>query len=111
MHWNRGSSLFGLGYTELFLVAVVTSWSLYTCDSVLGVSMEVHHESQGSIIVCRGKRNWSARNAGESGLNSMGGGSLMVILELPLEPGVYSRVMTRLALQNTCLFSDIRTLL
>ena len=35
----------------------------------------------------------------------------MVILELPLEPGVYSRVMTRLALQNTCLFSDIRTLL
>ena len=31
----------------------------------------------------------------------------MVFLELRREPGVYSRVTMRMALQNTCLFSDV----
>ena len=32
----------------------------------------------------------------------------MVFLELRWEPGVYSRVTVGMALQNSCLFSDIR---
>ena len=54
--------------------------------------------------------NCSARNAGKSGLISRRGGSLMVFLELQWEPGLYSRVMVGMALQNSCLFSDVRTL-
>ena len=47
MQWNRASSRVDLGYTELFRVAVVTSGSLWTCDSVLGDSLEFHQGSQG----------------------------------------------------------------
>ena len=36
-------------------------------------------------------------------------GSLMFSLKMGREPGVYSRVMAGIAIQNSCLFSDVRT--
>ena len=33
----------------------------------------------------------------------------MVFHELRREPGVYSRVTAGMAIQNSCLFSDVRT--
>ena len=33
----------------------------------------------------------------------------MIFLELRQEPGTYSRVMVGMALQKSCMFSDIRT--
>ena len=46
---------------------------------------------------------------GKLGLISQGGGSLMVFPELRREPGVYSPVTERMAIQNWCLFTDVRT--
>ena len=37
------------------------------------------------------------------------GGSLMVFLMLQWEPGVYYRVMAGVAIQNSCLLSEVRT--
>ena len=43
--------------------------------------------------------------------SSRGGrGSLTVFLELQQEPGVYSRVTAGMAIQNSSLFSEVRTL-
>ena len=50
-----------------------------------------------------------ARNSGESSLISQGGGSLIRLLELRQEPGVYSRVTARKAIRNSTLFSEVRT--
>ena len=33
----------------------------------------------------------------------------MIFLELQWEPGVHSRVMVGMVIQNSCLFSDVRT--
>ena len=57
-----------------------------------------------------GKRNCSACNAGESGLISWRGGSLMGFLELWHALGLYSRVTTGMPILNGSLFSDVRTL-
>ena len=38
-----------------------------------------------------------------------GGVSIMYFLELQWEPGVYSRGTAGMAIQNSCLFSDVRT--
>ena len=57
-----------------------------------------------------GKNNWSACNAGESGLNSWRGGSLMGFLEFRQARGVYSRVTTGMLILNGSLFSEVRTL-
>ena len=51
MQWNWASALVDLGNTELFHVSVVTSESLYTCDSVLGDSLEFHRRSKDSFLV------------------------------------------------------------
>ena len=48
---NRGSSRVHLVYTELFRVPEVTSVSFYTCDSVLGDSLEFCQANQGSLRV------------------------------------------------------------
>ena len=51
-----------------------------------------------------------ACNAGESGLISFRGGSLMGFLELRQARGVYSRVTTGMPILNGSLFSEVRTL-
>ena len=56
-----------------------------------------------------GKRNCSVCNAGESGLTSWRGGSLMGFLELRQAPGVYSRVTMGMPILNGSLFSEVRT--
>ena len=52
-----------------------------------------------------GTRNCSACNAGESGLISQRGRSLIVFLELLQEAGLYSQVTERMATQNSFLFT------
>ena len=56
-----------------------------------------------------GKSYLSAWNAGESGLISQGGESLMGFRELRQAPGVYSRVTTRMHILNGSLFTEVRT--
>ena len=63
----------------------------------------------GSLPVCLGTRNCSARNVGVSGLMSQRAGSLMIFLELQREAGVCSRVTAGVDIKNFCLFSDVRT--
>ena len=46
MQGNQASSRVELWYTELFLVPAVTSVSCYTCDSVLGDSLELHQANK-----------------------------------------------------------------
>ena len=57
-----------------------------------------------------GKRNCSACNAGESGLMSWRGGSLMGFLELRQARGVYSLFKTVMPILNGSFFSEDRTL-
>ena len=57
-----------------------------------------------------GKRNCSACNAGEAGLISWRGGSLMGFLELWQARGVYSRVTTGMPILNGSFISEVRTL-
>ena len=54
-----------------------------------------------------GKRNCTGHSAGESGLISRSGESLMGFLELRQEPGVYSRVTARMSIRNWSLFSEL----
>ena len=42
MQWKFASPPIDLGYTELFPLPAVTAVSFYTCDSVLGNSLEFH---------------------------------------------------------------------
>ena len=70
MQGKLASSQFDLGYTKLYCVPEVTS-VFYSCDSVLGDFVEFNQANQGSLCVSLGKRNCSARNAGESGLISL----------------------------------------
>ena len=64
------SSQFDLGYTEQFCIPEETSVFFSSCDSVVGESLELNQANRGSLHVCLGKCNCSARNAGESGLIS-----------------------------------------
>ena len=45
------SSQFDLGYTELFCIPEVTAVFLLSSDRVLGDSLVVHQENQGSLHV------------------------------------------------------------
>ena len=81
-----------------------------SCDSVVGDFLEFNQANRGSLCVLLGKRNCSACNAGESGLISWRGGSLMGFLELRQARGVYTRVTTGIPILNGSLFSEVRTL-
>ena len=81
-----------------------------SCDSLVGDSLEFNQANGRSLCVCLGKRNFSACNAGESGLISWRGGSTMGFLELRQARGVYSRVTTGMPNLNGSLFSEVRTL-
>ena len=103
------SSQFDFGYTEQFCIPGVTSVFFLSCDRVVGDSLQFNQANQGSLHVCLGKRNYSGHNAGESGLISWRGESLMSFLELRQEPGVYSRVTPGMSIRNWSLFSEVRT--
>ena len=79
-------------------------------DSVVGDSLEFNQENRGSLCVWLGKRNCSACSAGESGLISWRGGSLMGFLELRQARGLYSRVTTGMPILNGSLFTEVMTL-
>ena len=81
-----------------------------SCDSLVGDSLELNQANRGSLCVWLGKRNYSACNAGESGLISSRGGSVMDFLELRQARGLYSRVTTGMPILNESLFSEVRTL-
>ena len=110
MKGKCASSWVDLGYTNQFCVPDVTSVFFSSCDSVVGDSLEFNQANRGSLCVWFGKCNCSACNAGESGLISWRGGSLMGFLELRQAPGVYSRVTTGMPILNMSLFSEVRTL-
>ena len=80
-----------------------------SCDSVVGDSLEFNQANRGSLRVGLGKRNCSGHSAGESGLISLRGESLMGFLELRQEHGVYSRVTAGMSIGNWSLFIEVRT--
>ena len=106
---NQASFQVDLGYTKLFHILAVTSWSFQNCEGVLVDSLESHQANQGSLHISLGTQNCYASNAGESILISRRVGSLMAFLKLRWEPGEYSRVTVGMAIQNSFLFSDIWT--
>ena len=103
------SSQFDFGYTEQFCIPGVTSVFFSSCGSVVGDSLEFSQENRGSLRVLLGKRNCSGHSAEESSLISQRGENLMGFHELRREPGVYSRVTTRMSIRNWSLFSEVRT--
>ena len=109
MQGKWASSRFDLGYTELFCIPEVTSVFFSSCDSDLGDSLEFHQANRGSLCVGLRTQNSSTGNAGELGLISLRGGSLMGFLELLQEHGDYSRFTAGMLIRNSCLFSDVRT--
>ena len=112
MHSMKGkcaSSWVDLGYTNLFCIPEVPSVFFSWPDSVLGDSLEFNQANRGSLCVSLRIRNCSARNAGESGLISRRGWSLMGFLELWKEREVYSRVTAGMSIRNSSLFGEIRT--
>ena len=110
MKGKCASSCVDLGYTNQFCVPEVTSVFFLSCDSVVWDSLEINQANRGSLCVWFRKCNCSACNAGESGLISWRGGSLMGFLELRQARGVYSRVTTGMPILNGSLFSEVRTL-
>ena len=101
MKGKCASSWVDLGYSNQFCVPEVTSVFCSSCDSLVGDSLEFNQANRGSLCVLLGKRNCSACNAGESDLISWRGGSLMGFLELPQEPGVYSRVTAGMSIRKS----------
>ena len=104
------SSWVDLRYTNQFCVPEVTSVFFSSFDSLVGDSLEFNQANRGSLCVWLGKHNCSACNAGESGLISWRGGSLMGFLELRQEPGVYSRVKAGMSIRNSSWFIEVRNL-
>ena len=51
MQGKLASSLFDLGYTELFCIPEVTSVFFWSCDSVVGDSLEFNKANRGSLCV------------------------------------------------------------
>ena len=92
------------------LSACLSEHLFWTGDSVVGDSLEFSQANRGSLCVWLGKRNCSACNAGESGLISWQGGSLMGFLELRQGPGVYSQVTAGMSFRNSSLFIEVRNL-
>ena len=72
-------------------------------------SLKFNQANQGCLYVWLGKCNCSACNAGESGLISRRGESLMGFLELWQEHGEYSPVREGMSIRNCSLFSEVRT--
>ena len=110
MQGKLPSSQIDWGHTNLFCVPEVTSVFFSSSYSDLGDSIEFNQANRGSLWVCLGKRNCSACNAGESGLISWRGESLMGFLKLRQAHGLYSRVTTGMPILNGSLFSEVRTL-
>ena len=81
-----------------------------SCDNLVGDSLEYNQANRGSLCVSLGKQNCSACNAGDSGLISWRGGSLMGFLELRQARGIYFRDKTGMPILNGSLFSEVKTL-
>ena len=109
MQGKLASSQFDFGYTEQFCFPGVISVFFSSCDSVVVDSLEFNQANRGSLRFCLGKHNCSGHNAGESGLNSQRGESLMGFLELWQEPAVYSLVTAVMSIRNWSLFTEVRT--
>ena len=110
MKGKYASSWIDLLYTNQFCIPEVTSEFFSSSDSLVGDSLEFNQANRGSLCVWLGKRNCSACNAGELGLISWRGRSLMDFLELRQAHVVYSRVATGLHILNGILFIKVRTL-
>ena len=111
--FNEGEMCFILSWFGVHQ-SVLRSWGdisvLLTCDRLVGDSLEFIQANRGSLCVWLGKRNCSACNAGEPGLISWRGGSLMGFLELRQARGVYSQVTAWMSFRNSSLFIEVRNL-
>ena len=110
MQVKLASSQFDFGFTEQFCIPGVTSVFFSSSDSVVGDSLEFNQANRGPLRVSLGKCNCSGQNAGETGLSSQGGESLMGFLELRPEPGVYSRVTAGMSIRNSNFLIEVRNL-
>ena len=95
-----------MGDPEIFHIPAVTSVFFETWEGFLVDSLYFRQANQGSLPVCLGTRNCSARNAGVSGLMVQRAGSLIVFLELQREAGVCSPVTAGEVIKNFCYFRD-----
>ena len=109
MQGKLASSQIDLWYTDIFCVPEVTSVFFWSCDGVLGDSVEFSQANRGSLHVWLGNQNCAACNAGEACLISQRGGSLTGFLELRQEPVLYSLVTVGMSIRNSSLFSEVRT--
>ena len=109
MEGKLASSQFDFGYNEQFCIPGVTSVFFSSYDSVVGDSLEFNQANPGYVRVGLGKCNCSGHNAGESGLISRRGESLIGFLGYGQEPGVSSRVTARMSIRKLSLFSEVRT--
>ena len=108
MQGKLASTQFDLGFTKIFCIPRVTTVFFSFCDWAVGDSLVFSQANRGSLRVWLGKCNCSGHKAGESGLISWRGESLMGFLELRQEPGVYSRVMVGMSIRNWSWFSEVR---
>ena len=109
MEGKLASSQFDFGYNEQFCIPGVTSVFFTSYDSVVGNSLVFNQANPGYLRVGLGKCNCSGHNAGESGLKSRRGESLIGFLGFRHEPGVSSRVTVGMSIRNLSLFSEVRT--
>ena len=107
---NQLSSLNDMACTELSSsFCAYFGFPLYVGLFSQGISGVSERKSSHFHIWC-GKRDNTGSIAGESGLISQRGGSLMVFLEFRREPGVYSRVTAGMSIRNSSLFIEVRNL-
>ena len=109
MQGKLDSSQFDFWYTEQFCIPGVTSVFFSSCDSAVGDSLVFNQPNRGFLRVGLVKFNCSGHNAGESGLISLRGRSLMGLLEFRQAPGVYSRVTKGMPILNGSLFIEVTT--
>ena len=106
---NQASSRVDLGYTELFLIPSVTSVSCRLLAVLLG-NLWISIKQIKVPYVFNGEYGIALHATQESRASSRGEGEFSwFFFELLLEPGVYTRVSAGMAIQNLCLFSNVRT--
>ena len=108
MHGNQDSSRVDLEYTDHFMLLRGLQGPSRLVTVFLGTLWSSIKEVK-ALFVFDAEHGIAEYNAGETDLIFPGGVSLMVFCELRWEPGEYSRVTEGMALQNSCLFSDVRT--
>ena len=110
MQGKLASSQFDLGNTNLFCVPEVTSGFFWSCDSVVGDSLEFNKANRGSL--CFDWENAIDLHAMQGNRASSRGEWEVswVFSSCGRHLGVYSQVTKGMPILNGSLFSEVRTL-